>query len=63
MTINNGYINRVQVDVMDHYGLAIADVLDGMAVCTVHHPTGSHDVYIHQDGSIYVGRRRRSRWL
>ena len=54
MTINNGYINRVQVDTMDRYGLALCDVLDGVAVCEVSHPTGSHDVYIQQDGAIYV---------
>lgn len=54
MNTNNGYINRVQVDVMDRYLLAIDDVIDGMAVCEVSHPTGSHDVYIQQDGSIYV---------
>lgn len=54
MNTNNGYINRVQVDVMDRYLLAIDDVIDGMAVCEVNHPTGSHDVYIQQDGSIYV---------
>lgn len=47
-------INRTQIDVMDHYGLALCDVLDGVAVCEVNHPTGSHDVYIQQDGSIYV---------
>ena len=54
MNTNNGYINRVQVDVMDRYLLAIDDVIDGMAVCEVHHPTGCNDVYIKQDGSIYV---------
>lgn len=47
-------INRTQIDVMDRYGLALCDVLDGVAVCEVNHPTGSHDVYIQQDGSIYV---------
>lgn len=54
MNINNGYINRVQVDTMDRYGLALCDVLDGVAVCEVSHPTGCTDVYIQQDGSIYV---------
>lgn len=54
MNVNKNYINRTQVDVMDRYGLALCDVLDGVAVCEVNHPTGSHDVHIQQDGSIYV---------
>lgn len=51
----NYYLNRVQIDVMDRYGLAIADALAGVAVCEVSHPAGCTDVYIHQDGAIYVG--------
>lgn len=50
----NYYLNRVQIDVMDRYGLAIANALAGVAVCEVSHPTGCTDVYIKQDGAIYV---------
>ena len=52
-------ISQQQLDVIDLYGLIVCDTIeddaDGViAVCEVDHPTGSHDVYIHDDGSIYV---------
>lgn len=52
-------LTQLQLEVIDLYGLIVRDTIedeiDGViAVCEVDHPTGSHDVYIHQDGSIYV---------
>ena len=52
-------LSQQQLDVIDLYGLIVCDTIedeiDGViAVCEVDHPTGSHDVYIHDDGSIYV---------
>ena len=52
-------LSQQQLDVIDLYGLIVCDTIeddtDGViAVCEVSHPTGSHDVYIHEDGSIYV---------
>ena len=52
-------ISQQQLDVIDLYGLIVRDTfeddIDGViAVCEVDHPSGSHDVYIHDDGSIYV---------
>lgn len=52
-------MTQQQLDVIDLYGLIVCDTIeddaDGViAVCEVDHPTGSHDVYIHEDGSIYV---------
>ena len=52
-------ISQQQLDVIDLYGLIVCDTIedetDGViVVCEVDHPTGSHDVYIHDDGSIYV---------
>ena len=52
-------LTQYQLEVIDLYGLIVRDTIedeiDGViAVCEVDHPTGSHDVYIQQDGSIYV---------
>ena len=52
-------ITQQQLDVIDLYGLIVCDTIedeiDGViAVCEVSHPTGSHDLYVHEDGSIYV---------
>lgn len=52
-------MTQQQLEVIDLYGLIVCDTIedeiDGViAVCEVDHPTGSHDVYIHEDGSIYV---------
>lgn len=52
-------MTQQQLDVIDLYGLIVCDTIeddaDGViAVCEVDHPTGSHDVYIYDDGSIYV---------
>lgn len=52
-------ISQQQLDVIDLYCLIVRDTfeddIDGViAVCEVDHPTGSHDVYIYEDGSIYV---------
>ena len=52
-------ISQQQLDVIDLYGLIVCDTIedeiDGViAVCEVDHPTGSHDLYVHEDGSIYV---------
>ena len=52
-------LSQQQLDVIDLYGLIVCDTIedeiDGViAVCEVDHPTGSVDVYIELDGSIYV---------
>ena len=52
-------LSQQQLDVIDLYGLIVCDTIedeiDGViAVCEVDHPTGSHDLYVHEDGSIYV---------
>ena len=48
-------ITQQQQEVITRYGWDDCDLIDGViAVCEVSHPTGSHDVYIHEDGSIYV---------
>ena len=52
-------LTQQQLEVIDLYGLIVRDTIedeiDGViAVCEVSHPTGSHDVYIHEDGAIYV---------
>lgn len=52
-------MTQQQLEVIDLYGLIVCDTIedeiDGViAVCEVDHPTGSHDVYIYDDGSIYV---------
>lgn len=52
-------LTQQQLEVIDLYGLIVCDTIedetDGViAVCEVDHPTGSHDVYIYEDGSIYV---------
>lgn len=52
-------MTQQQLEVIDLYGLIVCDTIedeiDGViAVCEVDHPTGSHDVYIHEDGSIHV---------
>lgn len=52
-------MTQQQLDVIDLYGLIVCDTIeddaDGViAVCEVDHPAGSVDVYIHEDGSIYV---------
>lgn len=48
-------LTREQLQMLDAYGLAVGTMIeDGIAVCEVDHPTGSHDVYIHPDGSVYV---------
>ena len=52
-------LSQQQLDVIDLHGLIVCDTFEDdiegvIAVCEVDHPTGSHDVYIQQDGSIYV---------
>ena len=52
-------LTQYQLEVIDLHGLIVCDTIeddaDGViAVCEVDHPTGSHDVYVHEDGSIYV---------
>lgn len=52
-------LTQYQLEAIDLYGLIVRDTIedetDGViAVCEVDHPTGSHDVYIYEDGSIYV---------
>lgn len=52
-------LTQYQLEVIDLYGLIVSDTIeddaDGViAVCEVSHPTGSHDVYVYEDGSIYV---------
>ena len=52
-------LTQCQLEVIDLYGLIVCDTIedetDGViAVCEVSHPTGSHDVYVYEDGSIYV---------
>lgn len=52
-------LTQYQLEVIDLHGLIVCDTIeddtDGViAVCEVSHPTGSHDVYVYEDGSIYV---------
>ena len=52
-------LTQLQLEVIDLYGLIVCDTIEDdtegvIAVCEVDHPTGSHDVYVHEDGSIYV---------
>ena len=40
---------------MDRYGLTMREMDDdGNAVCEWYHPAGVNDVYIHQDGTVWV---------
>ena len=52
-------LTQQQLEVIDLYGLIVCDTIEDdtegvIAVCEVDHPTGSHDVYVHEDGAIYV---------
>ena len=48
-------LTREQLQMLDTYSLKVDTMIeDGIAICEWSHPTGSHDVYIHPDGAVYV---------
>ena len=47
-------LTQYQLEVIDLHGLIVCDTIEDdaegvIAVCEVDHPTGSHDVYVHED--------------
>lgn len=47
-------LSQKQLIFINRYGLAVRDVIDGVAVCEVSHPNGVVDVYVKPDGAVHV---------